>query len=157
MSAWLRLATCLALPQLVGVAAAAATAEGVREWYPTLDKPPFTPPDAVFPPVWFLLYLLMGVAAYRVWRGGLQRPGVRAALGLFLVQLALNGLWSILFFGLHRIGAALAEIVALWVAVTLTMRLFWRQARSAGLLLLPYWAWVGFAVVLNFSIWRLNP
>lgn len=128
----------------------------MRAWYPALAKPPFTPPAWVFAPAWTLLYLMMGVAAYLVWREGLSRPGARRALAVFLVQLALNGFWSIVFFGLRLPGLAFAEITLLWATIGLTALLFYRQSVAAGLLILPYWGWVTFAAVLNFSIWRLN-
>lgn len=99
---------------------------------------------------------MMGFAAYLVWRDGLAQPGARAALLAFLAQLVLNGLWSILFFGLRSPGLAFGEITLLWAAIGLTAILFYRQSTTAGLLMLPYWAWVTFAGVLNFSIWRLN-
>lgn len=132
------------------------TAGGVRAWYPGLAKPPFTPAPWIFAPAWTLLYLMMGFAAYLVWRDGLAQPGARAALLAFLAQLVLNGLWSILFFGLRSPGLAFGEITLLWAAIGLTAILFYRQSTTAGLLMLPYWAWVTFAGVLNFSIWRLN-
>jgi benzodiazapine receptor len=124
-------------------------------WYAALIKPSWTPPSAVFAPVWTALYLLMGVAAWLVWRRA-GFGGARAALGLFIVQLALNALWSYLFFGLHRIDLAGLEIVALWVAILGVVWLFWRVDRRAGALLLPYLVWVSFAAGLNFALWRLN-
>jgi len=156
MSAFGRLLVSLAVPQAVGVLSGLATARGVREWYPDLTKPSFNPPSWVFAPVWTALYLAMGVAAWLVWRKGLETPGVRVALFAFLVQLALNGLWSLLFFGLQSPGLALAEIVILWAAIGVTTVLFFRQAAVAGWLMAVYWAWVTFAAVLNASIWRLN-
>ena len=99
---------------------------------------------------------MMGVAAYLVWRQGIGADGVRVALAFFVIQLALNGLWSILFFGMHSPGWALGEIVVLWVAIAATIWLFWRVVPAAGALLLPYWAWVSFATILNASLWWLN-
>jgi benzodiazapine receptor len=125
------------------------------EWYAALAKPSWTPPNWIFAPVWTLLYGLMGVSAYLVWRrAGFGRA--RPALGLFLVQLALNALWSYLFFGLHRPGLAFVEVVILWGAILATLILFRRVAVIASLLLLPYLLWVGFAACLNFALWRLN-
>jgi benzodiazapine receptor len=124
-------------------------------WYASLAKPSWTPPNGVFGPVWTALYVMMGVAAWLVWR----RAGFKAAaaaLVAFLAQLVLNALWSYLFFGLHRPGVALIEIGALWVAILATVVLFWRENPRAGALMLPYLAWVGFASVLNFALWRLN-
>ena len=124
-------------------------------WYASLVKPAWTPPAMVFAPVWTVLYVMMGVAAWLVWRRA-GFAGARAALGLFVVQLALNAIWSYLFFGLHRIDMALIDIAALLVMILLVMVLFWRKDWRAGALLLPYLAWVGFASCLNFALWRLN-
>lgn len=132
-------------------AAAALTPPG--PWYQGLHKPAWNPPAWLFAPVWTCLYLGMAVAAWLVWRKG----GPRSALGLYLVQLALNAAWTPVFFGAHQLGAGLAVILALWVAIALTLRAFWRVSRPAGLLLAPYLAWVSFATCLNFALWRLNP
>jgi benzodiazapine receptor len=124
-------------------------------WYASLVKPALTPPAWVFGPVWTLLYLMMGIAAWLVWRTqGLT--GALGPLGLFLVQLALNALWSYLFFGLKHPGLAFLDIVALWLAILATLVAFWRAYPAAGLLLLPYLLWVSFATYLNFQFWRLN-
>ncbi len=141
----------------LGVAAASglATVEGTRTWYPTIAKPSWTPPSWLFGPVWTALYLAMGVAAWRVWRIGGFRSA-RAALGLFLAQLAVNGLWSPVFFAWHRIGLAVIVIGVLWLLIVATIVAFRRHDRAAALLLLPYLAWVSFASCLNFAIWRLN-
>ena len=133
----------------------AITARSVRTWYPTLHKPTWNPPSRLFGPVWSLLYLLMAIAAWLVWRGR-EAADVRAALALFTAQLALNVLWSFLFFGLRRPNAALIEIALLWCAIAATIAAFWPIDRSAAALLLPYLAWVGFATVLNRSIARSN-
>ena len=134
----------------------AATAASVREWYPTLVKPAWTPPSWVFGPAWTALYLLMSVAVWRVWIHRDESPGVRATVRLHGVQLALNALWSVLFFGLRRPDFALVEIVALWsLLAVLQVRLF-NHDRAAGWLWVPYLAWVSFATALNASIWWLN-
>ena len=99
---------------------------------------------------------MMGVAAFVVWQRGWETNGVRLALTAFLIQLALNGLWSVLFFGLQAPGYALLEIILLWIAIGVTTVLFWRVTPSAGAMMLPYWAWVSFATVLNGYIWMLN-
>jgi benzodiazapine receptor len=126
------------------------------EWYAGLVKPALTPPPWVFGPVWTLLYLMMGIAAWLVWRKqGLA--GALGPLGLFLLQLALNALWSYLFFGLQRPGLAFLDIVTLWLAILAALVAFWRVYPLAGLLLLPYLLWVSFATYLNFQFWRLNP
>ena len=125
------------------------------EWYAALQKPSWNPPGWIFGPVWSALYTLMAVAAWLVWRrGGFAAQG--RPLGAFLAQLALNALWTPLFFGLHRPGVAFAEILLLGLAIAWTIGLFWRVQRAAAWLLAPYLAWVGFAAVLNGTLWRLN-
>ena len=151
----------LGLALFVGVSFAAAltgwvfTTPAGPGWYESLRKPAWTPPDWVFGPVWTLLYLSMGTAAWLVWR---ERgfAGARLALSLFFAQLALNALWSILFFGMRRPGLALAEIALLWTAIFATMAAFWQVSRAAGWLFVPYLWWVTFAMFLNYVIWRAN-
>ncbi len=144
-------AVCLAAGGIGG----AITTPAIAGWYAPLAKPSFNPPNWIFGPVWTALYLLMALAAWLVWRRAGWR-NARAALLLFALQLVLNGAWSLLFFGLHRIDLALADIVALLAAVVATALAFRRHSMMATLLLLPYLAWVAFATVLNFAIWRLN-
>lgn len=125
------------------------------EWYATLQKPSWNPPGWVFGPVWSALYTMMAVAAWRVWqRGGFVAQ--RKPLALFLGQLLLNAAWTPLFFGLHRPGIALIEIVLLWLAIAATLAAFRPVSRAAAWLLAPYLAWVSFATLLNFALWRLN-
>lgn len=125
------------------------------EWYASLAKPSWNPPAWIFAPVWTTLYALMAIAAWMVWkRGGFAVQ--RVPLSLFIVQLALNAAWTPLFFGLHRLGVAAIEIVLLLAAILLTIRAFHRVSRIAAYLLIPYAAWVSFAAVLNFTLWRLN-
>lgn len=122
-------------------------------WYAALQKPSWNPPAWLFGPAWTLLYTLMAVAAWLVWkRVGFSRP-----LGLYFVQLALNAAWTPIFFGAHQLGWALAEIVLLWSAILATLLSFSRVNRAAGWLFVPYLAWVTFATVLNFTLWKLNP
>ncbi|MGD8415384.1 MAG: tryptophan-rich sensory protein [Candidatus Latescibacterota bacterium] len=125
------------------------------EWYAGLAKPAWNPPNSVFAPVWSILYVLMGVASWLVWRRA-GFSGAPVALGLFGCQLVLNALWSYLFFGLHQPGFAFLCIIALWLAILATMIGFWRHSVPSGLLLLPYLCWVGFASALNLQLWRLN-
>jgi tryptophan-rich sensory protein len=136
---------------LVGVAIG-----GQAQLYSRLVKPEWAPPAWLFGPVWMVLYTLMGVAAWMVWRSPYARPR-HAALQAFHIQLALNALWTPVFFGLERIDYALGVILALVVAVVLTIVRFNRASRPAAALLLPYLAWVGFAAALNFRLWQLNP
>ena len=121
-------------------------------WYQTLNKPSWNPPPWIFGPVWTLLYLGMAVAAWLVWKRGRQGQALR----LYVVQLALNAAWTPVFFGAHQLGAAFIVIVCMWIAIFLTQRAFQAVSRPAGLLLVPYLAWVSFASVLNFTLWRLN-
>lgn len=124
-------------------------------WYAQLRKPLWTPPSWVFGPAWTLLYIMMAVAAWAVWRCGGWRVQWRA-LGLFLLQWLLNAIWTPLFFGLHWPGVAFAEILALWMVLLVTLLAFWRVRPLAGWLLVPYLAWVTFASTLNGAIWWLN-
>jgi tryptophan-rich sensory protein len=156
MDKLIRLAIAVAVPLAVGGLSGFATAHGIQDWYPSLVKPSFTPPSWVFGPVWTLLYLMMGTAAFLVWQKGWENGTVKTALALFAIQLILNGLWSVLFFGMRWPGLAFAEILLLWISIGGTIALFWRVAPVAGMLLLPYDAWVTFAVVLNGAIWLLN-
>jgi tryptophan-rich sensory protein len=125
-------------------------------WFAGLRKPSWNPPLWIFGPVWTLLYILMAVAAWLVWReGGWKERSWN--LRLFVLQWLLNVLWTPLFFGMHLSGLAFAEIVVLWFAVAATMVLFWKVRKAAGVLLAPYLAWVSFAAALNFTIWQMNP
>jgi benzodiazapine receptor len=124
-------------------------------WYQQLAKPPLTPPEAVFAPVWLILYALMGIAAWLVWRARGFR-GAAAPLTFFIAQLVVNATWSWLFFGLHLPLAAFLDLVILWLLILGAMVLFWRIQRLAGTLLLPYLLWVSYAGYLNLSIWWLN-
>lgn len=151
-----QLILAITVPLAVGGLSGFATARGVASWYPTLAKPSFNPPAWVFGPTWTVLYILMGVALFLVWRQGLDTQGVRLALIAFGVQLMLNALWSILFFRMQSPGWAFAEIILLWIAIIATLWAFWRVLPAAGWLLVPYLAWVSFAGVLNGSIWILN-
>lgn len=150
------LVMAVGIPLAVGAIGGIATASSVSTWYPTLAKPAWNPPDWLFGPVWTLLYILMGVAAWLVWRQGVDAHGVRGALILFGVQLLFNLAWSVVFFGLRRAGWALIEIVALWILILATLVAFYRLRPAAGWLLLPYQLWVTFATALNASIWLLN-
>jgi tryptophan-rich sensory protein len=133
-----------------------AAAVGARfkpgAWYAGLRKPSWTPPSWLFAPAWTLLYAMMAVAAWLVWR----ETGLSREIGLFVLQLALNAVWSWLFFGLHRPGLAFADIVAMWLAILATLAAFWTVRPLASWLLIPYLAWVTFASALNAAVWRLN-
>lgn len=137
-----------------GIGAAASVQ--ASSFYAELVRPSWAPPSAVFGPVWTILYALMGIAAWLVWRAKGFRAA-RASLVLFLVQLAVNALWSWLFFGWHLGAPAFADIMLLWLLIVTTLALFWRVRLLAGVLLIPYLLWVSFASVLCYSVWQLNP
>jgi tryptophan-rich sensory protein len=152
-----RLIVSCAVPILVGVVGSLfTTADSLNNWYAKLNKPVFNPPGWVFGPVWTTLYILMGIAAFLVWRKGLDNKLVRLALLCFVVQLALNALWTPLFFGLRSPLAGLIDIVLLLSAIDLTTILFLRISKPAAVLLVPYILWVLFAMILNASIFLLN-
>jgi benzodiazapine receptor len=141
------------LTLLVGAAGTFFTEPNIPTWYAGLAKPSFNPPNWVFAPAWTTLYVMMAVAAWRVWKiTGTKAPEMWA----WMIQLTLNFFWSAIFFSLHLLFLALVEMAALWLAIAVTAVLFWRKDRIAGLLMLPYLAWVSFAFALNFAIWQLN-
>ena len=146
----------LLLCQSAGFIGALFTTPNIPVWYNSLVKPGFTPPGTVFGPVWTALYLLMGIAFYLVWIKGLNDNRVKAAAIVFLVQLFLNILWSIVFFGLRSPLGGVVVIVLLWFAILLTIYRFYYVSIPAAFLLAPYLLWVSFAAVLNFSIAALN-
>jgi len=145
------LALCAGVAVLGAVASITAAS-----FYAELKQPPWAPPAGVFGPVWTLLYVLMAVAAWRVWLMAAS-PDRSRGLGFFLAQLALNALWSWLFFAWHLGGPAFIDVLALFAMIVATVVTFWRVDRIAGALLMPYLIWVGFACVLNLTVWQLNP
>lgn len=152
---FLALAVCLAACFVVAGIGGYATSTSVQDWYPTLKKPAWNPPNSVFGPVWTALYLGMGFAAWLVW----TKAGFNAArlpLTLFVVQLVLNLAWSFFFFAFRNPGAAFVELCVLWLTIVATLVAFWRVSALAGVLLIPYLAWVSFAGVLNYTVWQLN-
>jgi tryptophan-rich sensory protein len=153
---FLKLITAIIISELAGIIGSVFTVSSISSWYVTLTKPTFSPPSYVFGPVWTTLYALMGIAAFLIWKKGLDRKDVKVALGIFIIQLVLNTLWSIIFFGLHSSGGALIEIVFLWLAILATIIAFYKISKVSAYLLLPYIAWVSFAAYLNYSIWVLN-
>lgn len=140
----------------IGFLASVATQTGMAEWYPSLEKPVFNPPNWIFGPVWIILYVLMGIAAGIVWSKGFYHKWVQTALYHFGFQLLLNAGWSILFFGLKEPFWALLDIIALFVVLLFTIKWFRIVSPVAAYLLVPYVVWVLFAAVLNFEIWLLN-
>lgn len=147
--------TCLAIGYFSGM----ATQSSIKTWFPTLIKPSFNPPNWVFAPVWSMLYIMMGIAAGFVWNrmeASKDKELVKKSLIFFAIQLGLNALWSVLFFGLRNPMLALIEIVLLWLMIYETYIKFSKIDKIAGYLFLPYLAWVSFATILNASIWWLN-
>lgn len=140
---------------VIGYVGSIFTTPKIDDWYATLQKPSFNPPSWVFGPVWTVLYIAMAVAAWLAWRGAGGRV-LSAPATLFAVQLALNLAWSIAFFGAESPALGLAVIAALWIVIAGTIAAFWSLSRTGALLLVPYLAWVSFASLLNFEIWRLN-
>jgi tryptophan-rich sensory protein len=152
-----RLAISIIVCQLAGFVGSIFTTPAIPSWYASLTKPSFTPPNWIFAPVWTTLFFLMGISAFLVWRRGLNHQPIRTALTIFIVQLILNTLWSIFFFGLRSPILGFIVIAFLWIVVWLTILNFFKVSKIAGLLLIPYLLWVSFAAILNIAIWRLNP
>jgi tryptophan-rich sensory protein len=151
-----RIAICVSVCLIVGAIAAMATQSSVHDWYLSLNKPIFNPPNWLFAPVWTVLYILMGVAAGIVWDKGFYHKWVKTALYHFGIQLILNAFWSVVFFGLKLPLPALFIIIALFILLLPTYKWFKVVDKNAAYLLLPYLIWVAFAAALNFEIWRLN-
>ena len=142
--------------QLTGIIGYLFTAPAIDEWYDSINKPFFNPPNWLFSPVWIILYLLMGISLYLIWGKGIKQKKIRKAVNLFFIQLILNSLWSYLFFGLRSPFLGFIEIIVLFFFISLTAIHFYRISKKAGWLFAPYVLWVAFASVLNFSIWYLN-
>ncbi|ODS36627.1 TspO protein [Candidatus Altiarchaeales archaeon WOR_SM1_SCG] len=152
----LKLAASIIICLSAGFIGSIFTMDSISTWYMEIEKPFFNPPNWVFAPVWTTLYILMGISLYIVWKNGIEKEGVKIALTLFGVQIVLNTLWSILFFGMKSPLYAFVEIIILWAAILLTIIKFMKISKTAGYLLVPYILWVSFAAVLNFSIFILN-
>lgn len=156
MKDWPKLVASVIGCELVGVLGTPFTLSAIPNWYETLQKPFFAPPNWVFGPAWTLLYFLMGVSFYLIWRQGWKKKKVSTAGKYFLAQLALNFIWSPIFFGLRSPELGLIVIVALWILIVLTMKKFYALSKPAFYLLIPYLAWVTFATILNGAIMVLN-
>lgn len=151
-----KLIISITIPLVGGFLSGFFTMGTVAEFYLKLAKPSFSPPGWIFGPVWTILYILIGIAAFLIWNKGLNTRGVTPALIIFLIQLALNFSWTPVFFGFQSIAGGLIIIALLWVAIIASIVMFWRLDQIAGALLIPYLLWVSFATVLNFYILRLN-
>jgi tryptophan-rich sensory protein len=152
----IKLIASIAACEGAGGIGAIFTTPAIPTWYAGLKKPAFTPPDSVFGPVWITLYLLMGIAVFLVWREGLSQEGVTAAFIVFWVQLVLNILWSVIFFGLKSILGGMVMILLLWIAILVNIIMFFGVSPIAGGLLIPYIIWVSIAANLNAQVWILN-
>jgi translocator protein len=150
----LKLITAIAISELAGIAGSFFTISSISAWYSTLTKPALNPPAWIFGPVWITLYFLMGISLWLIWKSNSSEK--KRAIWLFIIQLALNAIWSPIFFGAQSIGNALAVIVLLWAAIVLTILIFKKISKPAAWLLVPYILWVSFAAYLNFAIWMLN-
>lgn len=154
---WLALSGWIVLCELVGIIGGLLTASAIPTWYAALAKPSFSPPNWIFGPVWTMLYVLMGVAVYRVFRLGMNKSAVRSAVFLFLFQLTLNAIWSLIFFGGQNIPLGFVDIAALWITIIVLVFRFCALDGVSAYLLMPYLGWVSFATVLNYNLWLLNP
>lgn len=151
----IKLISSIALCVLLGSVGGLVTVNEIPTWYATLNKPSFNPPNWLFGPVWTTLYVLMGIGVYLIWKQPVSKERNKA-LQVFILQFILNFCWSFIFFGLHATGWALIEMIALLVLILLTILHFAKHSKLAAWLLVPYLAWVSFALLLNAAIWKLN-
>jgi tryptophan-rich sensory protein len=152
-----RLILSIIICQMAGIIGSIFTAGSVTSWYPTLVKPSFSPPGFYIGLIWIVLFTLMGISLFLIWRETPSNPAARIALYVFAAQLIVNVLWSVAFFGMRSPISGLVVIAFLWVLILIMIIKFWPINRTAALLLIPYVVWVSIAAYLNFSIWRLNP
>ena len=155
-----KLVFAIIICELAGVIGSIFTTPSIGTWYATLVRPSFSPPNWIFAPVWTILFALMGIALFLVWKNISSRSDdgreKKVAIQVFVAQLCLNVMWSIIFFGLHSPGGALILIASLWMTIVATMLSFYKVSKAASFLLLPYFIWVSFAGILNFAIWYIN-
>jgi len=151
-----RLIISLVLPQVAGIIGSIFTTTAISTWYAPLLKASFSPPNWIFGPVWFLLYVLMGISIYLIWQEIEKNERAKSAIIFFGIHLIFNTTWSIVFFGLHKPGLALVNILIIWLFIILLMVKFWYIKKWSTYLLVPYLLWVSFAGVLNYFIWFLN-
>lgn len=154
LSHWINSLKYIGICEAVGLAGSVFTSKSIPNWYDQLQKPSITPPSWVFGPVWTLLYALMGISASIISQK--KEQGKSVGMTVFYLQLLLNFLWTVIFFGMRSPFAGLVEIFILWIFIAVTIILFWKLSPSAALLLVPYLLWTSFASVLNFQFWRIN-
>jgi translocator protein len=153
----LKIIIAIAIPLIAGGISGFFTTSEISGWYQTITKPSWNPPNWLFGPVWTMLYILMGIALYLVWKNETAEASIkRTAIILFAIQLLLNFFWSLIFFKQHQIGWAFIEIIAMWFFILLTIFAFAKVNTAAAWLLVPYICWVSFASILNYTIWKLN-
>jgi translocator protein len=152
----LKLIVAIAVPLSIGALGSYFTIPEINDWYQTINKPAWNPPNWIFGPVWTSLYLLMGISLYLVWKSNTTDGTKTLAVSFFIIQLGLNFFWTIIFFNLHQTGWAVVEIMLLWVFILFTIFSFSSIHKAAPWLLVPYICWVSFAMILNYSIWQLN-
>jgi len=152
-----RLILSIIVCQMAGIIGSALTIGSLKDWYPTLVTPSFTPPGSTIGLIWIILFTLMGVSLFLVWREFPENPAARTALFFFAAQLVVNVLWNVAFFSLRSPASGLMVIAVLWILILITIVKFWPINKTAALLLVPYIIWVSVAAYLNYSIWRLNP
>jgi tryptophan-rich sensory protein len=156
MKKWIKFIASILICQIAGIIGSIFTTSSIITWYVRLNKPWFTPPNWLFGPVWITLYILMGISLYLIWNKNLEIRKIKTPLILFFVQLTLNALWSLIFFGLQSKFYGLIEIIILWISITFTIFSFSRVSKKAAMLLVPYIAWVSIATLLNYYVWILN-
>jgi len=155
MPAILKLLISVVVVMAIGISASFFTGSSVNGWFTTIEKPSWNPPSWLFAPVWTILYVMIGLALYRLWTS--PSSSLRSiAIGLFCLQMALNFAWSLIFFGRQQVGWALVDILFLWVVIGGCILIFTRVSPVAAKLFIPYWLWVSFATALNYAIWQLN-
>ena len=156
MKNWIKAFIAILIPLLVGGISGYFTATGVGTWYIQINKPTWNPPNQIFAPMWTTLYIMMGIALFLIWKSNAAAADKKKAITFWGIQMLLNFLWSFIFFNQHLIGHALADIVGMWLFILFTIFAFAKIHKTAAWLLVPYIAWVSFAGVLNYAIWRLN-
>lgn len=156
MKNWIKAVIAISIPLMVGGVSGYFTVAGVGSWYTQINRPTWNPPNWLFGPVWTTLYIMMGIALYLVWKSRLNTPLKSNAILFWSIQMTLNFFWSFIFFNQHLIGFAFVEMVMMWLAILVTIFAFSKINKYAAWLMVPYIAWVSFAGILNFTIWKLN-
>ncbi len=156
MSKFLKLVFSIAICQVIGIISGVATRESVTTWYQELTKPSFNPPNYIFAPVWIILYTLMGISLFLIWKDGLDKNNSKFAFYFFIFHLVINGLWSFVFFKWQSLMFSFFVITILWIIIIIIIYLFYKLNKLSSILLIPYLLWVSYASILNYYIWRLN-